>query len=248
MTLSPRALRRAAEHAARKAAYQQSQATAAQPSAETPTASHAQITANQANAQLSTGPVTAEGKAISSRNHTTHGLTSEVTGKAFRVLRGEDQAEFDRSLAAYQAEWKPITETERDLVQRLATHAWLRDRALRIQDSRLSLGLNSPQDCKQFEVYGRYYNSHLRAYNKAFADLMRLRSFQMRQKKDEAMLERRGQDAQIRFESQKRKAEEHAVKMETIRLKQEAQRQRNSRLKVADLDTPTVEIALTQPA
>ena len=35
----------------------------------------AQLAANQANAQLSTGPNTEEGKAASSRNNLTHGLT-----------------------------------------------------------------------------------------------------------------------------------------------------------------------------
>ena len=65
----------------------------------------------------------------------------------------------------------------------------------------------------------------------------------MSQRKDEAMLERRAQDAQIRFESQKRKAEEHAAKMETVRLKQEAQKQRNSRVKVASPVVETTETA-----
>jgi hypothetical protein len=196
------------------------------------TPSQAQIDANRMNAQHSTGPVTAAGKAASSRNRTVHGLTAEVSGSPFTVLPGEDQALYNANLAGYKAEWKPTTATELDLVQRLCTHAWLRDRAQRLQDNRLALGLNTPQDYKQFEVLGRYYATHLRAYNKAFADLVRLKRFQMSQKKDEALLERRAQDAQIRFESQKRKAEEHAAKMETIRLKQEAQKQRNERVKV----------------
>ena len=83
---------------------------------------------------------------------------------------------------------------------------------------------------KQFEVYGRYYAMHLRAFNKAFADLMRLKLFQIRQEKEAALMERRNKEAEIRFESQKQKSEAHAVKMETLNLKLEAQKLRNQRL------------------
>jgi hypothetical protein len=134
----------------------------------------------------------------------------------------------------------------------MATHAWLRHRAQRLQDEKLAQGMNQMQDYKQIDVLARYYNTHLRAYNKAFADLVRLKRFQMSQKKDEALLERRAQDVQIRFESQKRKAEEHAAKMESIRLKQEAQKQRNSRSKVTpsapETPVPVAEVAVNQSA
>ncbi|MGI9069968.1 MAG: hypothetical protein ACR2JB_01230 [Bryobacteraceae bacterium] len=54
----------------------------------------AQVAANQANAQHSTGPKTPEGKAISCRNSFQHGLTG-----AFTVLPWEKQDEFDMLLA-----------------------------------------------------------------------------------------------------------------------------------------------------
>ena len=54
-------------------------------------ASPAQITANQLNAQLSTGPRTEEGKAAISANALQHGLTA-----AFTVLAHEDQDQFDQ--------------------------------------------------------------------------------------------------------------------------------------------------------
>jgi hypothetical protein len=224
--MNARTIRRAAERQARKAEIkaQKSQTYAAtpeltgtEPKPEPKTTSPAQFAANRANAQLSHGPATPEGKAASSRNHTIHGLTAQVSGAPFTVLPGEDQSLYDAALTDYKAEWKPTTATELDLVQRLCTHAWLRDRALRLQDAHLALGLTTPQEYKQFEVLGRYYTTHLRAYNKAFADLMRLKRFQMSQKKDEALLERRAQDTQIRFESQKRKAEEHELKMQRLR-------------------------------
>jgi hypothetical protein len=200
--------------------------------------SAAQLAANQANAKLSCGPTSPEGKEISSRNNTRHGLTCQVASGALTVMPGESQAIYDSNLAAYHAEWKPTTATELDLVQRMCSHAWLRDRAQRIQDSRLHLGITETNARKQFEAYTRYYTTHLRAYNKAFADLLRLKRFQMTQKKDEAMLDRHAQDMQIRFESQRCKGEEHVAKMELIRLRQEAQKQRNSRFKPAEAALP----------
>jgi len=65
----------------------------------------------------------------------------------------------------------------------MATHAWLRHRAQRLQDEKLAQGMNQMQDYKQIDVLARYYNTHLRAYNKAFADLLRLKRFQMQVKK-----------------------------------------------------------------
>jgi hypothetical protein len=235
--MNARTIRRAAERQARKADLK-----AQKNQSEPKTASPAQVAANQANAQLSCGPTSIEGKAISSRNHTVHGLTASITGGPFQVLPTENQAEYNRVLGMYMDEWNPATATELDLVERMATHAWLRHRAQRLQDEKVAQGMTDMKDYKQFEVLGRYYTTHLRAYNKAFADLVRLKRFQMTQKKDEALLQRRAQDVQIRFESQKRKAEEHAAKMESIRLKQEAQKQRNNRVKVTE---PAVETTQT---
>jgi hypothetical protein len=52
--------------------------------------SQAHQTANAANARLSTGPRTAEGKARSSQNVRTHGLTATEL-----VIAAEDREEFD---------------------------------------------------------------------------------------------------------------------------------------------------------
>jgi hypothetical protein len=54
----------------------------------------AQLSANQANAELSTGPRTAEGKAASSRNNLRHGFRSQSV-----LLPGDDPAEYDALLA-----------------------------------------------------------------------------------------------------------------------------------------------------
>jgi hypothetical protein len=262
-TTSPRTVRRAAERAALKAARKAEKAgmTVAGPTPvpttepilpvaapESKTASPAQFAANRANAQFAHGATTPEGKAISARNHTTHGLTVMVSAGPFQVLATEDQSVYDNFLEALKHDWQPTNTTELDLVEKLATHTWLRRRASRLQDERIEKGMNEMQDYKQFEVFARYHTTHMRAANKALADLMRIRNFQMRQLKDEAMLERRAQDAHIRFESQKRKAEEHAAKMETIRLKQEALKQRNSCAKINETVPAETETALNHSA
>ena len=91
-------------------------------------ASAAQILANQANAQKSTGPQTPEGRAKSAANSTKHGLSS-----AFRVLPHEDQDEFDTLLAILREEHKPATEHQRFLVDQLAKTQWTLARAQRLE-------------------------------------------------------------------------------------------------------------------
>jgi hypothetical protein len=169
--------------------------------------SAAQIEANRANAQHSTGPVSAAGKAASARNNTRHGLTAASEADTFRVLGNESQSDYDHDLTAFRAEWQPETATERDLVNRIVMHQWLRRRALRLQETLFSLETGEVTDFKKFELYRRYETAHERGFNKAFSDLMRLRSFQLRQRNG--------------FESQQRKNEEHEFKMQRLKNREE---------------------------
>jgi hypothetical protein len=91
-------------------------------------ASPAQMVANTSNAQLSTGPRTAAGKAASSQNAAKHHLTS-----AFRVLAHEDQAEFDALLNGLRAEHRPSTCTQEILIEQVARSWWLLARAQRLE-------------------------------------------------------------------------------------------------------------------
>jgi hypothetical protein len=64
------------------------------PNAEPPRPiSPAQLTANRANSQLSTGPKTETGRAISSQNRTTHGLARH--NGTFVLLSSEDPIGFE---------------------------------------------------------------------------------------------------------------------------------------------------------
>jgi hypothetical protein len=97
-----------------------------------------QIEANRRNAQKSTGPKSAEGKARSRLNGTTHGFRSEVV-----AIPPEDQAGFAASLAGFLEDWKPRTDDRRQLVERAATAAWQARRCVQIETARLTERVNA---------------------------------------------------------------------------------------------------------
>ncbi len=80
--------------------------------------SEARIRANQQNAQLSSGPRTIEGKAISRMNSLKHGLTGEGI-----VVSSEEAAEVENRSALLHSEMKPSTELARLLIHRVALHS-----------------------------------------------------------------------------------------------------------------------------
>jgi hypothetical protein len=77
------------------------------------------LLANQANAQLSTGPRTEEGKMKSSLNAVKTGLTGRTV-----LLPSDDTAEYERHLAAYAEEFTPVGLLETNLVQSIADTDW----------------------------------------------------------------------------------------------------------------------------
>ncbi len=81
--------------------------------------SSASQTANAANAQLSTGPRTEEGKRQSSQNARTHGLTARHP-----VILDEDRAAFDQLRAQLHAETKPQGALQQIIFEELVHSAW----------------------------------------------------------------------------------------------------------------------------
>jgi len=83
----------------------------------------AQISANQANAELSTGPRTAAGKAASSRNNLRHGFRSQSV-----LLPGDDPADYDALLAELTAHFIPLHRmeglTDQRFVREMADAEW----------------------------------------------------------------------------------------------------------------------------
>ncbi len=93
-------------------------------------ASIAQIQANRLNAEKSTGPRTADGKATASRNAVKHGLLAEQV-----VIHGEDPAEFDLYREGMLAELGPEGAVEEMLAERAVSLAWRLRRAERLQSA-----------------------------------------------------------------------------------------------------------------
>lgn len=81
--------------------------------------SQAQIAANQANAQKSSGPVTAEGKAAVSKNALKTGLTGRT------VLLPTDDAElYAKHITSFKSRYAPVGDEETELVQSIADTSW----------------------------------------------------------------------------------------------------------------------------
>jgi hypothetical protein len=88
----------------------------------------AQISANRANAQRSTGPRTSAGKAIVARNAVKHGLLGEQV-----VVEGEDRARFAQHRDAMLRALVPVAEVEITLAERLIGLSWRLQRVQRLQ-------------------------------------------------------------------------------------------------------------------
>ena len=89
----------------------------------------AQITANQLNAQSSTGPTTPEGKSTSAQNATKHGLTA-----AYPVIRTEEErTQFETLTAKFEQEVRPSGQSELTIFKQLILAAWNIDRCHRLE-------------------------------------------------------------------------------------------------------------------
>jgi hypothetical protein len=137
--------------------------------------SERQLEANRQNAQLSTGPATEAGKAVSSRNNFRHGLTG-----AFCLLPDENHDEFSNLHTDLSEEHQPATATESLLVNDMARHYWLYQRALSLQETCFAGDLTAGATQNQLNVYLRYGATHERAFRRCLADLLNLRKERLR--------------------------------------------------------------------
>jgi hypothetical protein len=134
----------------------------------------AQIAANRRNALRSTGPRTAAGKAVSSRNALRHGLTARAT-----VVLDEDPQDFERLRAELWTELAPRDAREELLVETVVQAAWRMRRAWRAEArlfnraGRLDRAFSQP---RELLTIIRHEASANRAFHRGLALLERGRS------------------------------------------------------------------------
>jgi hypothetical protein len=176
--------------------------------ASSPLASERRLAANRANAQLSTGPRTPEGRAKSSLNAVKTGLTGRTV-----LLPSEDAEAYAAHLARYQEEFQPIGVRETQLVQNLADTQWRLDRIPNLETGLFALGRlryaelfegqGDPQlraalldahilmtEAKHFQNLHRQESRLRRQYQQ---DAKELRESQMQRKKEQEQAEERTQ-------------------------------------------------------
>ena len=169
--------------------------------------SEARLAANRANAQLSTGPTSAAGKAKVSLNAVKSGLTGRTV-----LLPSDDVAAYEATVARFVAQWQPRTDEERALVQSLADNDW---RMQRIPS--LEYGIFAMGECDFSEHFAAEPNPEVRrtliqtkiflTYQKQLANLHSQEARLRRQRlQDESTL--RKLQADRKQEQARRRAEE----------------------------------------
>ena len=134
------------------------------------------------SANLSTGPRTDAGKAVSSMNSLKHGLTAKTV-----VLPGENKADFDRFHDQLIEEHAPVGVLETELVAEITACLWRLQRARRYESKVLETSsfevFVSNKLGKGFETLLRYMGAIERQLNRA---IVRLRETQTARRKLEA--------------------------------------------------------------
>ena len=96
-----------------------------------------QIRANRENARSSTGPKSANGKAIASNNRLCHGVLSKKL-----LLDNENPADYQALLDGLHAELKPVGTLELALVEKIAISLWRQQRLVRAETAVIALETN----------------------------------------------------------------------------------------------------------
>jgi hypothetical protein len=171
-------------------------------------ASPAQITASRANAQLSTGPRSVEGKAASSRNALKLGITAQSM-----IIPGEDPAALDRLNAEYHDRYQPVGPVECAVLKEAVRAQWLRDRYYRIEtdvinmradahpESKHAVAAAFDQDAKSGNALQRLFRRQQAADNDWRSALQLLEQLQERRRRaeiEEALLARQSAATPIR--------------------------------------------------
>ncbi len=165
--------------------------------------SPAQLAANRQNSQLSCGPRSSVGKETVSVNAFRHGLTGR-----FKLMPYESEHEYQELLDGLREEHRPSTPTERLLVDRMAQHHWLSQRALYLQ----GFCFNEVGGCDSdahLALYLRYQTTHERAFHKCLSDLLKLRAEKRKEQIGFVSQQHEAADQARREAREKRQQERH---------------------------------------
>ncbi|HME10870.1 MAG TPA: hypothetical protein VKG25_27690 [Bryobacteraceae bacterium] len=136
---------------------------------------------------MQTGPRTAEGKAASSMNAMSHGLTSRMV-----VLPGEDSAQFQFLRRGLLKEHQPSTPTEKLLVEEMAQAHWRLERVRRRQDQAFEF---EKLDTQLLALLHRYATGFERTFFKSLETLKKLQRERLAQPKQSFVSQKAEQEA-----------------------------------------------------
>jgi hypothetical protein len=131
----------------------------------------AQIAANRANSQRSTGPRTDNGKAKTRQNALRHGLCSGIP-----KMSDETHEDIDTLLATLREEHEPVGATEEILVYKMAEHFFFGIRASYLLAEQFDFADHGSDNAPKISLLLRYHTTADRGYHKAFAELRKLQN------------------------------------------------------------------------
>ena len=138
-------------------------------------ASNAQIDANRANAQHSTGPRTPAGIEACKLNALKHGLTAQQA-----VIPGEDPAAYEALRSSFIDTYAPADEAQAMLVERLSI-SWWKLRRAEVTHARMVERIGDPEDAfldpktaALWRNFHRHYTSVERAWRSSHDKLERI--------------------------------------------------------------------------
>ena len=131
----------------------------------------AQIAANRANAQRSTGPRTDDGKARARQNALRHGLCSGIP-----TMSHETREEIQTLLNTLREEHEPVGATEEILVYKMAEHFFFGKRASCMLTEQLDWADQGSGNGPRISLLLRYHTTADRGYHKAFSELRKLQN------------------------------------------------------------------------
>ncbi len=115
-----------------------------------------------------TGPTTSQGKARSSQNARTHGLTAEKL-----QLTDDEQASFDRLKSEIRSNLNPVNEFEELCLDRIVNSAWRTHLCQIAENLALAASLRDPASEElqsAFERYHKYRRHYERSFERALKD------------------------------------------------------------------------------